>query len=123
MKMARSFKLNKKSGNSENLADNGQFNYKIRRNYMSNKTEQDQKSDSSQTNESINIYLSTQTVEMIEDALFHFRKMLPRENRKKLNRSKLYRLILEDVLTEFNQTGEESRLNKTVSNWNQILTT
>lgn len=89
---------------------------------MSSKTEQNQNVDSSQTRESINIYLSTQTVEMIEDALFHLRKTLPRETRKKLNRSKLYTLILEDVLTEFNQAGNTARLNKIIVDWSQTLT-
>lgn len=88
---------------------------------MSNKTISNQNIDSSQTRESINIYISIQTLEMIEDALFHFRKALPRATRKKLNRSKLYTLVLEDVLTEFNQGGKESRLNKIIFNWSQDI--
>lgn len=73
--------------------------------------------------EKVNMLLPLEVIDIIEEALFHFRKILPRETRKRLNRSKLYSLILEDILIEFyeNKNGQNVRLNKIVSAWQQTI--
>jgi hypothetical protein len=76
--------------------------------------------DSSQTKEKINLCLSTEVMEKLEDALFHLRKNIPREKRKKLTRSKLHEIILDDILTEFSQIGQNGRLGKIISDWNEL---
>jgi hypothetical protein len=88
---------------------------------MPNKVKNDSRIDSHKSREAVNIHLSIEVVDNIEEALFHFRKTLPRETRKKLNRSVLYMLILEDVLREFKTAGNEARLNKIISNWSQKI--
>jgi hypothetical protein len=88
---------------------------------MPNKVKNDSRIDSQKSREAVNIHLSIEVVDNIEEALFHFRKTLPRETRKKLNRSVLYMLILEDVLREFKTAGNEARLNKIISNWSQKI--
>lgn len=75
--------------------------------------------DSSQTTEQVNLCLSTEVLEKLEDALFHLRKQIPREKRKKLTRSKLHEIILDDILTEFSKMGQNGRLGKIISDWNR----
>jgi hypothetical protein len=89
---------------------------------MTKKLKQKDSLGSNKATEPVNIHLSVEIIDGIEEALFHFRKLLPRETRKRLNRSKLYMLILEDVLTEFNKNknGQEARLNQIVNNWSEL---
>ncbi len=92
---------------------------------MTNKVKKGKDTDFNQTRESepVNILLPLEVIDFIEEALFHFRKMLPRETRKRLSRSRLYALILEDILTEFckNKNSQNVRLNKIVSAWQQTI--
>jgi hypothetical protein len=75
--------------------------------------------DSNQAREKVNLYLSSEVIEKVEDTLFLLRKQLPREKRKKLTRSKLHELILDDILTEFSKMGQSGRLGKIISEWNE----
>lgn len=88
---------------------------------MPNKVKNDNRIDSHESREKVNIQLSIEVVDNIEEALFHFRKTLPRETRKKLNRSVLYMLILEDVLREFKTAGNKARLNRIITDWSQKI--
>lgn len=89
---------------------------------MMNKLDnQNQDSEVNQAKEKVNMYLSSEIVEKIDDFVFHFRKQLPREKRKKLNKSKLYELILENALTEFSANGQEGMLGEIILKWSQTI--
>lgn len=62
----------------------------------------------------INFYLSSESLEKIDDFIFYARKRLPMEKRRKLTRSVLYEVGLKTVINDFNKKGEQSELWKAI---------
>lgn len=62
----------------------------------------------------INFYLTTETVEKIDDFIFYTKKRLPVEKRRKLNRSVFYEIGLKTAIEDYNKKGEESELWKAI---------
>jgi hypothetical protein len=62
----------------------------------------------------INFYVSSATIETIDDALFYVKKRLPLEKRKKLSKSIFCEACLRIVLDEYNSKGEGSSLWKAI---------
>lgn len=58
----------------------------------------------------INFYVSSTTIETIDDALFYVKKRLPLEKRKKLSKSVFCEICLKIMLDEYNSKGESSSL-------------
>ena len=58
----------------------------------------------------ISFYLSTDTIEKLEDVLFYARKCLPVGKRRKLTKSVLYEIGLKMVIEDYHGRGEESSL-------------
>ena len=83
--------------------------------------DQNQDSEMIQAKEKVNIYLSSEIVEKIEELVFYFRKQLPPEKRKRLNKSKLYELILEHACAEFSANGQQGILGEIIQKWNKSI--
>lgn len=62
----------------------------------------------------INFYVSSKTIETIDDAQFYVKKRLPMEKRKKLSKSLFCEVCLKIVLEEYNSKGESSSLWKAI---------
>jgi hypothetical protein len=62
----------------------------------------------------ISFYLSTDTLEKLDDVLFYARKQLPMNKRRKLTKSVLYEIGLQMVIEDYNKKGEESFLRKSL---------
>lgn len=56
----------------------------------------------------VNFYLSTKTLEKIEDLLFYAKKRLPLDKRRKLTKSIFYENCFNIIINEYNLKGEES---------------
>ena len=63
----------------------------------------------------ISFYLSTDTIEKLEDVLFYARKFLPVGKRRKLTKSVLYEIGLKMVIEDYHGKGENSSLIKTIN--------
>lgn len=83
----------------------------------------EQKDHKSKTKESdrilISFYLSTETLEELDDVLFYARKNLPIGKRRKLTKSVLYETGLKMVIEDYRNRGEESFLLQTVNKLGQ----
>lgn len=64
--------------------------------------------------ETVNLSLSSEIVEKVEDIIFELRKKIPREKRKKLTRSRFFELALEAVIKDYESSGEKSVIGKMV---------
>ncbi len=62
----------------------------------------------------ISFYLSTDTLEKLDDVLFYARKRLPIGKRRKLTKSVLYEIGLKMVIEDYHEKEEESFLWKAV---------
>ena len=67
-----------------------------------------------QNKENVNLRLSADISETIEDVLFYARKEMVRGKRKKITKSDLYETIFRDLISEYQTRGKESRLWKLV---------
>lgn len=63
----------------------------------------------------ISFYLSTDTLERLDDVLFYARKRLPIGKRRKLTKSVLYEIGLKMVIEDYHEKEEESFLWKAVN--------
>lgn len=68
--------------------------------------------------ESLQIHLPIEIVKKSEDVIFQLKKQLPRMLQKKLNRSKFYQLILEDILNDYPDKNN-TRLEKIIFEWSK----
>lgn len=66
----------------------------------------------------VSFYLSPATAEKIDDVIFHIRKKLPINKRRKLTKTFFYEIGLMLALEDYDRKGEESLLWQTVQ---QIL--
>jgi hypothetical protein len=73
--------------------------------------------DRNQKKEQMALYVSPELIEKVEDLLFNLKKQLPRDKRKKLNRSQLLELILEAVILEYETSRLDSPIQKIISSW------
>ena len=73
--------------------------------------------DKNQKKEQMALYVSPELIEKVEDLLFNLKKQLPRDKRKKLNRSQLLELILESVIFEYETSRLDSPIQKIISSW------
>lgn len=63
----------------------------------------------------ISFYLSTDTLEKLDDVLFYARKRLPIGKRRKLTKSVLYEVGLKMVIEDYNEKEEDSFLWRAVN--------
>jgi metal-responsive CopG/Arc/MetJ family transcriptional regulator len=70
--------------------------------------------------EAVNLSLSSTLVEKVEDIIFELRKKLPREKRKKLNRSRFFELALEAIIKDYENSGQKSRIFKIVMAYSDL---
>jgi hypothetical protein len=63
----------------------------------------------------ISFYLSTDTLEKLDDVLFYARKRLPISKRRKLTKSVLYEIGLKMVIEDYHEKEEESFLCEAIS--------
>ena len=63
----------------------------------------------------ISFYLSTDTLEKLDDVLFYARKRLPIGKRRKLTKSVLYEIGLKMVIEDYQEKEEKSFLWEAVS--------
>jgi len=63
----------------------------------------------------VSVYLSTRTLEQIDDFLFYAKKRLPMGKRRKLTKSVFYEIALRIVIEDQNMKGEESPLWKAIN--------
>lgn len=61
-----------------------------------------------------NVYLTSASLEKIDDFIFYARKRLPMEKRRKLTRSVFYEVGLKTAIDDFNKKGEQSALWKAI---------
>lgn len=61
-----------------------------------------------------NVYLTSESLEKIDDFIFYARKRLPMEKRRKLTRSVFYEVGLKTAIDDFNKKGEQSALWKAI---------
>jgi hypothetical protein len=64
--------------------------------------------------ENVNVRMSADISEVIEDVLFFARKELPRAQQKRITKSDLYEKIFREIVDEYQARGKESRLWKCV---------
>jgi hypothetical protein len=62
----------------------------------------------------VSVYLSSKTVEKVDDILFYAKKRLPMGKRRRLTKSVFYEAALRVIIEDQNLKGEESPL------WNAI---
>lgn len=62
----------------------------------------------------VSCYFSIKSIERIDDFLFHVKKRLPMEKRRKLSRSIFYEVGLNTAINEFDKKGEQSELWKAI---------
>lgn len=62
----------------------------------------------------VSCYFSIKSIERIDDFLFHVKKRLPIEKRRKLSRSVFYEVGLNTAIEEFDKKGEQSELFKAI---------
>jgi hypothetical protein len=68
---------------------------------MSNKIEQQENEASlSESRMPVSLYLKIEILDKIEEILYHAKKNLPRQKRTKLNKSRLYELLLEAAIAD-----------------------
>lgn len=58
----------------------------------------------------VSIYLSSKTLEKVDDFLFYAKKQLPMGKRRKLTKSVFYEVALKIIIEDQNLKGKESRL-------------
>lgn len=75
---------------------------------------------SKENRETINLIISSDIIEKIEDIRFYARKNLPKDKRKKLTKSMLYNLILKKAIEDHYQNGQNSLVCKTLDEWSQM---
>jgi len=63
----------------------------------------------------VSVYLSTRTLEKIDDFLFYAKKRLPMGKRRKLTKSVFYEIALRIVIEDQNMKVEESPLWKSIN--------
>lgn len=63
----------------------------------------------------ISFYLSTDTLERLDDVLFYARKSLPIGRRRRLTKSILYEIALKMLIENYHVEGDKSILMKTIS--------
>jgi hypothetical protein len=66
-----------------------------------------------QEKSSVNIRLSTDIIETMDEVLFYANKEM-RNKRKKLTKSDFYEIIFREIVNEYKLVGKESRLWKTI---------
>jgi hypothetical protein len=64
--------------------------------------------------------LPIEVIEKMEEIIFQMRKKLPRENRKRLNKTKLCEFIFESVFSDYDENKNDSFLVKIFNRWEQI---
>lgn len=74
----------------------------------------DTEQDKSRQKEAVNLSLDSELVEKVEDVIFNLRKRLPREKRKKLNRSRFFELALNAVIMDYENDNDNSVIYKAV---------
>lgn len=67
--------------------------------------------------EIINIYFDLDLVNNLDDFIHNTRKQLPVHKKKKLNRTSVITLILQEVFDEYAKFNNESFLSKLISTW------
>lgn len=70
-----------------------------------------------QKKEIVNVYMSRNLTEKIEDLLFNLKKQLPHDKRKKLTRSQFFELILESIILDYEINQINSPIQKIITNW------
>lgn len=83
---------------------------------MSNETPNKQ----SRQKEIFSTMLPIEVIEKMEEIIFLMRKKLPRESRKKLNKTKLCEFIFESVFSDYEENKNDSFLVKIFNEWEQI---
>lgn len=63
----------------------------------------------------VSVYLSSKTVEKVDDFLFYAKKRLPMGKRRKLTKSVFYEAVLQIIIEDQNFKGEESALWSAIS--------
>lgn len=58
----------------------------------------------------VSFYLSPKTLEDVDDFIFHLKKQLPMEKRRKLTKSIFYEASLKVLIQKYRATGNEDQL-------------
>jgi hypothetical protein len=70
--------------------------------------------------ENFSTMLPIDVIEKMEEIIFQMRKSLPRESRKKLNKTKLCEFIFESVFSDYEENKNDSFLAKGFIEWEQV---
>lgn len=76
--------------------------------------------DKNQKKDLVNVYISRELTEKIEDLLFNLKKQLPHNKRKKLTRSQFFELILESMVLDYENSQINSPIQKIVKKWSIV---
>lgn len=80
----------------------------------------EKKQNSSVQKEPTSLYLSSDLIEKMEDIEFYMKKQIPKDKRKRLNKSILHEIILTNVVENYLAEKQNSLLSKWVVNWSKI---
>jgi hypothetical protein len=80
---------------------------------------ENKKQNSSVSKEPISLYLPTDLLEKIENIQLCLAQNLPRNKRKKLNKSQLYEIILKNIVDDYLENKQDGMLWKMVIDWSQ----
>lgn len=78
------------------------------------------KQNSSVQKEPTSLYLSSDLIEKLEDIEFYMKKQIPRDKRKRLNKSILHEIILTNVVENYLAEKQNSLLYKWIVDWTQV---
>jgi hypothetical protein len=80
---------------------------------------ENKKQNLSVSKEPISLYLPTDLLEQIENIHLYLIQKLPRNKRKKLNKSQLYEIILKNIVDDHLENKQDGMLWKMISDWSQ----
>ncbi|MET0752746.1 MAG: hypothetical protein ABWZ66_05215 [Pyrinomonadaceae bacterium] len=80
---------------------------------------ENKKQNSSVSKEPISLYLPTDLLEKVEEIHLYISQKLPRNKRKKLNKSQLYEIILRNIVDDHLENEQDGMLWKMVADWSQ----
>ncbi|MGC2236183.1 MAG: hypothetical protein WA584_08480 [Pyrinomonadaceae bacterium] len=69
--------------------------------------------------EPVSLYISTDLLEKVEQIHLYIGQKLPRNKRKKLNKSQLYEIILRNIVDDYIENEQDGMLWKMVIDWSQ----
>lgn len=82
-------------------------------------TVENKKQNPSAGKEPISLYLPTDLLENLENIHLSIGQKLPRNKRKKLNKSQLYEIILRNIVDDYMENKQDGILWKMVTDWSE----